>query len=243
MDFIIVDNYEEMSKKASDIFVEKVNQKPDAVLGLATGSTPERFYELLIDAYKQGDVSFEHAISFNLDEYVGISLDNSQSYHHYMNEKLFNHINLPAAQANLPLGETEDLQVACDNYEAKIKDAGGVDLQLLGIGLNGHIGFNEPGTPFEQETHVVDLAPSTREANARFFDSIDEVPTKAITMGIKTIMQSEQIVLLISGEKKADALYQLAEGPITEDFPASILREHPNVIIIADKAAASKINK
>ncbi|MFB1049949.1 glucosamine-6-phosphate deaminase [Paraliobacillus sp. JSM ZJ581] len=243
MDFIIVDNYEEMSKRARDIFVEKVNKKPNAVLGLATGSTPERFYELLIDAYKQNNVSFENATSFNLDEYVGVSPDNSQSYHHYMNEKLFNHINLPAKQANLPEGETEDLQEACNKYEEKIKNAGGVDLQLLGIGLNGHIGFNEPGTPFDQETHVVDLAPSTREANARFFDSIDEVPTKAITMGIKTIMQSKQIVLLISGEKKADCLYQLVNDPISEDFPASILREHPNVTIIADKAAASKINK
>ncbi|CQR46364.1 Glucosamine-6-phosphate deaminase 1 [Paraliobacillus sp. PM-2] len=243
MDFIIVDNYEEMSKSAAAIFVENVNKKPDTVLGLATGSTPERFYELLINEYKENNVSFENVTSFNLDEYVGISPKNSQSYHYYMNEKLFNHINLPSEQAHLPEGKTDHLQEACEEYEQKINTAGGIDLQLLGIGLNGHIGFNEPGTSFDQETHVVDLAPSTREANARFFDSIDEVPTKAITMGIKTIMQSKQIVLLISGEKKADCLYQLVNDPVSEDFPASILNQHPNVTIIADKAAASKINK
>lgn len=243
MEVKIVKDYEAMSQAAADIFTETIHQKPNTVLGLATGSTPERMYELLVKAYNQHKVSFREVTSFNLDEYVGISPSNPQSYHYYMNNKLFDNIDISKQQTHLPEGNGSDLHEICQQYEQKIKASGGIDLQVLGIGLNGHIGFNEPGTSFDQATHVVELEQSTREANARFFTSIDEVPTQAITMGIDTIMQSKQIILLVSGEKKADSLYQLLNQPVNESFPASILKEHSNVVIIADEAAAKKINQ
>ncbi|MEF2290527.1 MULTISPECIES: glucosamine-6-phosphate deaminase [Virgibacillus] len=237
MELMKVRNYEELSERAGEMVIEKVNALEKPVLGLATGSTPEGLYEYLINQYKAEKVSFEHVVTFNLDEYVGLEKEDINSYNYYMNEKLFNHLGIPAHQTYLPNGNALDLNQEAINYEKRIKQAGNIDLQILGLGLNGHIGFNEPGTPFTSRTHIVQLDESTRQANARFFISLDEVPTQAITMGIETIMESEQIVLLVSGEGKAEALKRVVNGKVSEEFPASILQNHNNVIIIADEAA------
>ncbi|API93435.1 glucosamine-6-phosphate deaminase 1 [Virgibacillus pantothenticus] len=237
MELIKVRNYEELSEYAGKLVLEKVNTLENPVLGLATGSTPEGLYQYLINQYKEGKVSFEHVVTFNLDEYVGLEKDDINSYNYYMNEKLFKHIGIPRNQTYLPDGNAIDLNEEATNYENRIKQAGNIDLQILGLGLNGHIGFNEPGTPFTSRTHIVQLDESTRQANARFFISIDEVPSQAITMGIETIMESKQIVLLVSGEGKAEALHRVINGEVSEEFPASILQKHPHVIIVADEAA------
>ncbi|SHH37713.1 glucosamine-6-phosphate deaminase [Virgibacillus chiguensis] len=237
MELMKVRNYGELSERVGEMVIEKVNALEKPVLGLATGSTPEGLYEYLINQYKAEKVSFEHVVTFNLDEYVGLEKEDINSYNYYMNEKLFKHIGIPAHQTYLPNGNALDLNEEAINYEKRIKQAGNIDLQILGLGLNGHIGFNEPGTPFTSRTHIVQLDESTRQANARFFISLDEVPTQAITMGIETIMESEQIVLLVSGEGKAGALKRVVNGEVSEEFPASILQKHNNVIIIADEAA------
>ncbi|WP_152655441.1 glucosamine-6-phosphate deaminase [Oceanobacillus sp. CFH 90083] len=243
MNIIKAENYKDMSQLAAQKLINQVNEKPDSVLGLATGSTPEGLYKEIIQAYKEGNVSFKDVTTFNLDEYVGLTKDNNQSYHYYMHHLLFDHIDINSGQANLPNGDASDLQEECSQYDNAIQQAGGVDIQILGIGLNGHIGFNEPGTPFSIQTHIVDLDESTRQANARFFDSIDNVPFQAITMGIDSIMQSKGIILLVSGSQKAEALAKLVNGPVTEDFPASILQEHANVTIIADQDALSELSE
>jgi glucosamine-6-phosphate deaminase len=232
-----VKDYQEMSQRAGSIIIDLITEKNDAVLGLATGSTPVGMYQSLIHAYQQGSVSFSNVKTFNLDEYVGLEKEDPNSYHHYMKENLFKHINISSKETYIPDGVAEDLEKECFAYEQKIRDAGKIDIQVLGLGLNGHIGFNEPGTSFSSRTHVIDLMESTRQANARFFESIEEVPTQAITMGIETIMESKLILLLVSGGKKAPALARLMNGEVTEDFPASILNRHPNVTIIADEAA------
>ena len=242
MRIIEVKDYQEMSEKAGEIIISKISRTEKPVLGLATGSTPEGLYRYLIEKYKQDTVSFADASSFNLDEYVGMNPDDENSYHHFMMEKLFNHIDIPEDQIHLPNGVAEDMERECRDYERRIRIAGQVDIQILGLGVNGHIGFNEPGTSFSSRTHIVDLDESTREANARFFNSIEEVPTQAITMGIETIMESREILLLVSGEPKAEALKELFEGQVTEEFPASILKEHANVTVIADQSALSKVN-
>ncbi|MFD1067123.1 glucosamine-6-phosphate deaminase [Oceanobacillus locisalsi] len=243
MNIIQAKDYKEMGQIAAKKIMEQVNAKPESVLGLATGSTPEGLYEEIIQAHKDDNVSFKDVTTFNLDEYVGLDKDNHQSYYYYMHHLLFNHIDINGGQVNLPNGDALDLQEECNRYEKAIKQADGIDIQILGIGLNGHIGFNEPGTPFSMQTHIVDLDESTRQANARFFDSIDDVPLQAITMGIDTIMQSKQIILIVSGLQKAEALKQLVNGPVTEDFPASILQKHANVTIIADQDALSKLSQ
>lgn len=237
LDLIKVENYQEMSQRASSIILELISKNSNPVLGLATGSTPEGMYQCLIKAYEQGDISFKDVTTFNLDEYVGLAKDDTNSYHSYMKEKLFNHIDILPNQTHLPDGIARDLQLECVKYEQQIRNAGQVDIQVLGLGLNGHIGFNEPGTPFSSRTQAVELMASTRQANARFFNGLNEVPTQAITMGIETIMQSKLILLLVSGEKKAPALARLLKGGVSEDFPASILQRHPNVIVIADEYA------
>jgi glucosamine-6-phosphate deaminase len=241
MKIIKVKDYQEMSERAGDLLMEKVNTESKPVLGLATGSTPEGMYAYLSKKYKEGKVSFSDVHTFNLDEYVGLEANDPNSYMYYMKKHLFHHIDLPEQNAHLPDGEKENLEEECKAYEKEIERAGKIDLQMLGIGLNGHIGFNEPGTSFKSRTHIVALDESTRQANARFFDSIEEVPTQALTMGIETIMESKEILLLISGEGKADTLAKLLEGKVTEDFPASILHDHPNVTIIADEAAHSRV--
>ncbi|MFJ8235768.1 glucosamine-6-phosphate deaminase [Ureibacillus sp. NPDC094379] len=242
MEIIRAKDYEEMSKIACSHISEKLKKIEQPVLGLATGSTPEGLYRQLIEAFNNGSLSFKHVKTFNLDEYINLDQTNPNSYYYYMNKHLFEWIDIPKEQIFLPNGRAKDLEAECLDYENKIKLAGKIDLQILGIGLNGHIGFNEPGTAFTSRTHVVTLDESTREANARFFASIDDVPTHAMTMGIETIMESEEILLLVSGEQKAAALDRLLNGEISEEFPASILHKHKKVTVIADAAASQLID-
>lgn len=239
MKVVKVKDYDEMSEKACSFILDKIQRLENPVLGLATGSTPEGLYKQLIEKYQQKEVSFEKVSTFNLDEYVGMAKEDFQSYHYYMNHKLFKHIDISMDHVNLPNGIAENLDKECRDYESRILQAGQVDIQVLGIGVNGHIGFNEPGTPFTSRTHIVDLDDSTRKANARYFDSIDDVPKQAITMGIETIMESKEILLLVSGSKKGEALASLLndEDEVSQDFPASILKHHQRVTVIADQAA------
>ena len=241
MNIIKVKDYDEMSDKACELIVDRLNKLENPVFGLATGSTPEGLYKRLIEKYEQKEVSFKGVTSFNLDEYIGLAADNPNSYHYFMGEKLFNHVDISPSQTHLPNGIADDLNKECRDFEQLISEAKGIDLQLLGLGTNGHIGFNEPGTKFDSRTDIVDLAQETLEANARHFDSVDEIPTQAITMGIGSIMEGKEIILLVSGESKADALASVINGEVTEDFPASILQKHNNVTIIADEAALAKV--
>ncbi|MGM8212541.1 glucosamine-6-phosphate deaminase [Virgibacillus sp. W0430] len=234
-------DYTDMSNLACDLIVQKLKDLAEPVLGLATGSTPEGLYECLIKKNKQGEITFENTTSFNLDEYIGLADDNPNSYHYFMNEKLFDHVNIAKERAHVPSGVAKDFTEECEQYEKMITEAGGIDVQLLGLGVNGHIGFNEPGTSFSSRTHVVELDESTRNANAHFFASGWEVPSQAISMGIETIMESKEIILLASGEKKAEAIARLLNGEVSEAFPASVLHNHANVTIIADEAARSKL--
>lgn len=230
-----------MSRKAANVISAQVIIKPDCVLGLATGSSPVGTYEQLITRCEKGDLDFSRVTSVNLDEYKGLSDDNDQSYRYFMNHNLFNHINIRKERTFVPNGIEDDADKVCAQYNQIIRDVGGIDLQLLGLGLNGHIGFNEPSDAFAKETHCVSLAKSTIEANKRFFSSEDEVPKQAYTMGIGNIMQARKILVIVSGEGKADILKTVLEGPITPNVPASILQLHNDVTIVADEAALSKL--
>lgn len=230
-------DYQEMSRKAAGIMAALVVTKPDAVLGLATGSTPVGMYRQLVEWYQNGDLDFSRISSVNLDEYRGLSGDNDQSYRYFMNANLFDHINIDKSRTNVPNGLAEDAQKACAEYDKIIRSMGGVDIQLLGIGGNGHIGFNEPSDFFEKGTHVVDLAESTIKANSRFFANMEEVPRQALTMGIGNIMEARRILLVAAGKEKADALYKALFGPITPQVPASILQLHSDVVVVADEEA------
>ncbi|WP_066068062.1 glucosamine-6-phosphate deaminase [Neobacillus soli] len=241
MKIIEVKDYQQMSKKAAEYIIDKVTMLPSIKLGLATGGTPIGTYKNLITDHQKNGTSYQKVTTFNLDEYVGLSSEDKNSYSYYMKDQLFNHIDIKQANTHIPNGEAADFQIECNKYEQLMTEHGGIDLQILGIGSNGHIGFNEPGTSFASKTHTVNLAPSTINANARYFNRLEEVPTKAITMGISTIMQSKEILLLISGESKRDALFNLMNGPVNESSPASVLKNHPNVTIIADEAAVSLI--
>jgi len=241
MRIIVAANYDEMSKKAADIVASQIILKPESVVGLATGGTPVGFYRELIKIHKDGKFSFKEVKTFNLDEYYGLDKDNTQSYHYYMMDNLFKHIDINIENINIPSGTAKDIEVECKAYEAKIKSAGGIDIQVLGIGTNGHIGFNEPDVKFEAITHLVKLDEETIEANSRFFNSIEEVPKSAISMGIKTIMHAKKIVLLASGSEKAKVIERMMNGDITPDLPASILQLHPDVTLILDKDAASEL--
>lgn len=234
-------NYEEMSRIAAEKIINLVKNKPNAELGLATGGTPEGLYKLLIQDHRLNGTSYKQVKTVNLDEYIGLKKDDPNSYYTFMTEKLFKHIDILPENTHVPNGMAADIDAEAERYENFIHEIGGVDLQILGIGHNGHIAFNEPGTSFQSKTHIIDLAEDTRQANARYFDSIDDVPTKAITMGIQTIMDSKEIILLASGASKAEALKQLVHGEITEQFPASVLRKHNHVTIIADEAALQLI--
>lgn len=234
-------DYNEMSRKAANIISAQVIMKPDAVLGLATGSSPIGTYKQLIEWYNNGDLDFSEIHSVNLDEYKGLDASSDQSYAYFMRTNFFDHVNIKMENTNVPNGLATDIEAECSRYNGVIKQLGGVDLQLLGIGNNGHIGFNEPGSAFEKETHCVELTKTTVEANARFFASIDDVPKYALSMGIKNIMQAKNILLVASGASKADALYNALFGPITPSVPASILQLHKNVFIVADEAALSVI--
>ena len=241
MNIIKVKDYDEMSSKACALVLDSLSNLSDPTLGLATGSTPEGLYKQIIEKYNQGKVSFKNVTTFNLDEYIGLDGEHPNSYRYFMNEKLFNHLDIQINKTFVPNGVASDLKAECENFEQLIQDVGGIDLQILGLGTNGHIAFNEPGTKFDSRTRVVDLTQETLEANVRFFDSMDEVPTQAVSMGIGSIMEAEEIILLVSGEAKAEALASLIAGDITEDFPASVLHKHNHVTIIADEAALSKV--
>lgn len=233
-------DYNDLSRKAANIISAQVIMKPDCVLGLATGSSPLGTYRQLIEWYKKGDLDFSEVKSVNLDEYKGLPKDNDQSYYYFMHQNFFKDININPENTHIPNGMEPDSEKECSRYNQVISDLGGIDLQLLGLGHNGHIGFNEPDTAFAKMTHCVDLAPSTIEANKRFFASADDVPRQAYTMGIKTIMQARKILLIVSGEDKAQILYDVLNGPITPHVPASILQLHSDVTVVADEAALSK---
>ena len=234
-------DYQDVSRKAANIMSAQIIMKPNCVLGLATGSSPVGTYKQLIEWYKKGDLDFSKIHTVNLDEYKGIDAENKQSYHYFMNQHLFSRVNIELQNTFVPDGMNENQDEECQRYEKLIAGLGGVDLQLLGLGRNGHIGFNEPGNHFEDGTHCVDLKESTIEANKRFFESADDVPKQAYSMGIGTIMRSKKILLVVSGEEKAQALKDSIYGPVTPEVPGSILRFHPDVTIIADEAAMSLI--
>jgi len=236
MKVINVGSYQELSEKAANLVIETVQEKPNAVLGLATGSTPIGLYNELINDHAKNSTSYSKICTFNLDEYVGLEGSHPQSYLYFMREHLFNHIDILPENTFIPNGKAEDMEKECGRYEELIKEKGGIDLQILGIGQNGHIGFNEPGTSFSSRTHMIQLTESTRKANSRFFPSMEEVPTRAITMGIQTIMESRKIILLISGQAKKAALKRLLTDEISEDFPASVLKLHNDVTVITDIA-------
>ena len=241
MKIYVTEDYQSMSRKAANILSAQVILNPTCVLGLATGSSPVGMYKQLIEWYKRGDVDFSEVRTVNLDEYVGLAPDHDQSYRYFMQSHFFDHINIKPENTNLPNGQAADLAAECKRYNQVIHSQGGIDMQLLGMGHNGHIGFNEPGDTFDLETHVVDLTERTIEANARFFATPNEVPRQALTMGIKTIMQARRILVVVSGEDKADAVKAALTGPVTPKVPASILQLHPNVMLVADKAAMSKV--
>ncbi len=234
-------DYADMSRKAANIISAQVIMKPDCVLGLATGSTPIGLYQQLVAWYEKGDLDFSEVRTVNLDEYKGLSRENDQSYYYFMHHNLFDHVNLPAENSHLPNGMEPDSDRECRRYSELIRSMGGVDLQLLGIGHNGHIGFNEPGDAFDNDVHCVNLTQSTIEANKRFFASADDVPKQAYTMGIKTIMQAKKILIVASGEDKADIVRDAFFGPITPKVPASVLQLHNDVTLVADEAALGKI--
>ncbi len=234
-------DYKELSRKAANIISAQVIMKPDCVLGLATGSSPVGTYEQLIEWYKKGDLDFSRVSSINLDEYKGLDPENDQSYRYFMNTNFFNHVNIDKANTSVPNGLEPDSGKACRDYDEIIEKSGGVDLQLLGLGHNGHIGFNEPCDVFPCGTHCVDLTPSTIEANKRFFESEADVPRQAYTMGIGSIMKAKKIVVVVSGEDKAEILKKVVCGPITPEVPASVLQLHLDVTVVADEAALSKI--
>ena len=234
-------DYEEMSRKAAGIVSAQIIMKPDCVLGLATGSTPVGLYKQLIEWYRNGDLDFSGVRTVNLDEYKGISRENDQSYYYFMHQNLFDHVNIPAGNTHLPDGMEPDSEKECRRYEELIQSMGSVDLQLLGIGHTGHIGFNEPADAFDKLVHCVNLTQSTIEANKRFFASAEEVPRQAYTMGIQTIMRSKKILIIANGEGKADIVRDAFFGPITPMVPASVLQLHNDVTLVADEAALSKI--
>ncbi len=235
-------DYEDMSRKAANIISAQVILKPDCVLGLATGSTPIGLYKQLVEWFEKGDLDFSEVQTVNLDEYKGLNRENDQSYYYFMHDNLFNHINIPEENTHLPNGMEMDSEKECARYTKLIQSMGGVDLQLLGIGHNGHIGFNEPSESFDKDVHCVNLTQSTIEANKRFFASADDVPKQAYTMGIKTIMQAKKILIVANGEGKADIVRDAFFGPITPQVPASVLQLHDDVTLVADEAALSKIS-
>ena len=233
------EDYNSMSRRAANILSAQVILKPDSVLGLATGSTPVGMYRQLVNWYEKGDIDFSQVHTVNLDEYLGLAPDHDQSYRYFMQQNLFDHINVRPENTNVPNGLASDPEAECRRYNEVIAGLGGIDLQVLGMGHNGHIGFNEPEEAFELETHVVDLTENTIQANARFFASKDEVPRRAITMGIKSIMQARHILVVVSGEDKAEIVRRAFAGPVTPLVPASILQMHPHLSLVGDEAALS----
>jgi glucosamine-6-phosphate deaminase len=241
MKIIRAKDYKDMSRKAANIISAQVIMKPNCVLGLATGGTPVGTYAQLIDWYNKGDIDFSEVTTINLDEYRGLPRDHEQSYWYFMQKNLFSSVNVQPDRIFVPDGSNPDAEAACREYDAIIHNAGGIDLQLLGIGPDGHIGFNEPGEAFELGTHCVDLTQSTIEANARFFSSIDEVPRQAYTMGIKTIMQARKVLMVANGANKAEIIKKAFFGPVTPEVPAYILQMHPDFILVGDEEALALV--
>ena len=237
MRVIVCENYEQVSKEADKIIAAQVHLKPNCVLGLATGSTPVGAYNELVDMYKKGEIDFKDVTTFNLDEYYPITRDNDQSYYYFMHDNLFNYINIPEESIHVLNGEVTDPEKECKDYEKCIEEHGGIDLQLLGIGRNGHIAFNEPDENLVADTHVTALTDDTIDANARFFADIKDVPTKSLTMGMASIMKARKILILINGAGKAQALKKLLSGEISTMCPATMLNMHSNVVVICDKEA------
>ena len=235
------ETYEAMSRRAANIISAQVIYKPDCVLGLATGGTPVGAYKQLSEWFRKGDLSFSETRSVNLDEYLGLSPHHEQSYRYFMQTNLFDHIDIKPENTHVLDGLAKDPQAECAAYNKLIRDLGGIDLQLLGMGHNGHIAFNEPGDDFGLETHLVNLTESTVKANARFFGSLDEVPRQALSMGIKNIMQARRILMIVSGEEKADIVHKAFCGRVTKEVPASILQLHPDVTLVGDRAALHKL--
>ncbi|MBQ3115303.1 MAG: glucosamine-6-phosphate deaminase [Clostridia bacterium] len=237
MKVIVCDNYDEMSLQGAKIFEKQIREKANSILGLATGSTPIGMYQHLIKMHKEEGLDFSKITSFNLDEYYPISQTNDQSYRYFMNEQLFNHINIDKNNTFVPNGEATDADLECKQYDEKIAQYGGIDIQLLGIGRNGHIGFNEPDKKLFASTHKTDLTQDTIDANSRFFDDIKDVPTKALTMGIGSIMKAKTVVLLASGKNKHEVVNAMLDDFITTDIPSTLLKAHPDFILICDKDA------
>jgi glucosamine-6-phosphate deaminase len=243
MRIIVEKDYQAMSKKAALMVASQITLKPDSNLGLATGGTPLAMYNNLIELYREDEIDFSEVQSFNLDEYCGLQADHPNSYHYYMNNNFFKEINIKKENIHIPDGNAEDFDKECRDYETFIKKARGIDLQILGIGSNGHIGFNEPAENLNVATEVVNLTEETIEANSRYFDSKDEVPKKAISMGMATILKADRIVLLVSGKSKAEAVKSTISGKISTHIPASLLQTHPEITILLDQEAAALINK
>lgn len=239
MDIKIFENTAEIGKAAAKIIVDKIKEDDSAILGLATGSSPISTYNCLIQAYKDGEISFKNVKSFNLDEYCGIPASDPNSYYTFMHENLFNSIDIKESNVRVPEGNPSDVQAFCKSYDEDIKAAGGIDIQILGIGRNGHIGFNEPADEFTKGTYKVALTESTIDANKRFFEKIEEVPREAITMGVESILDAKEIILIANGTDKAQAIHDMIKGEISPSCPASILQKHNNIHIFIDKDAAS----
>lgn len=240
MKFIVAQDYADLSRRAAHVIAEQVRAKPDCVLGLATGSTPEGLYAELVAAHRRGELSFAQVSTYNLDEYRGLPSDHPQSYRYFMEHHLFSHVDVRPEATHVPDGANPCAQDACDDYEAAIAAAGGIDLQLLGLGHNGHIGFNEPGDCFTRTTNHVMLTESTIQANSRLFNSVDEVPREAYTMGVGTIMRARRVLVVANGAGKADIVARAFFGPVRPDVPASILQFHPDVTVIVDAEAAAR---
>ncbi len=243
MKIIRAKDYNDMSRKAANIISAQVIMKPNAVLGLATGGTPVGTYKQLIEWYNKGDIDFSEVTTINLDEYRGLPRTHEQSYWYFMHDNFFNYVNVPESRIHVPDGANPDDKAACEEYDAIIKASGGIDLQLLGIGTDGHIGFNEPGQAFELQTHCVDLTDSTIKSNQRFFGEDENVPSQAYTIGIKTIMQARKVLMVVNGANKAEIVKQAFFGPVTPEVPASILQMHPDFILVGDEEALSLIEE
>ncbi len=241
MEIRIFENKESLSRAAAKYFIEVINEETAPVIGLATGSTPLGMYKKLIEAHNKGKVDFKAVVTYNLDEYCGLTKNHPQSYFTFMQENFFNHVNIDLKNTHIPSTELPP-EEACIKYNESLNE-NEIDIQVLGIGSNGHIAFNEPGTPFGSRTHYVELNEETRQANSRFFNSIDEVPKFAITMGLSNIMKSKKIILIATGVNKSEALRKMILGEVTEDMPASVLQFHPNVVILTDKAAVKELMK
>lgn len=241
MEVCIYPAYEDMSRAAAEEVAGVLNSKPNAVLGMATGSTPLGVYQELVKMHRRGEIDFSHVTTFNLDEYVGLPITHAQSYHHFMHENFFRHVNIPPHNIHIPSGTTTNYRAFCDWYEERIRQAGGIDLQILGIGSDGHIAFNEPGSSLSSRTRLKTLAKPTIDDNARFFDKPSDVPIYAITMGVGTILDARQILLLANGAKKAEAVAAAVEGPVTGMITASALQMHPSTRVFLDNSAAAKL--